>query len=408
MTWLAKLQRRGVLRVAVSYALIAWLLLQIADVTFAPLHVPEWVMRALIGVAVAGLPIALALAWFFELTPAGIQPDTAPDAAPRPGVRGVRRYADVVIIGVLLAVVAYLLARPPVGTAPNTASVAVLPFVNIGGDESSRYLSEGLADELRDQLARVAGLRVSARSSSLLAKEQAPEATAAAKKLGVDAVMEGSVRREGERIRVLVQLVSGVDGRMIWSQRYDRELASLLVIQDDIASGVVKTMMPQFLAGGGMMPGLPAQSISGYELYLLAQQYERDETEEAGARAEALYRQAIALEPRNALYHAHPGELLLNKEQFDLPRGIPSKEAEGVIKKALALDPKLSEAHLAWGRFLRYSMKPGGLVAYQRAAELNPNNPYALDAYAAALRIQGRRRAGCPHALRARLEPARD
>src|SRR5262245_45734143 len=182
---IAKLRERGVIRVAASYAVIAWLGLQIGDVTLQPLGAPPWVMRALVLLAVVGLPIAIALAWFFELTPSGVVRDDAPAAAPRPAVRGVRRYADVVVIGALALTVAFLLLRQSRVIETDTtrlpeASLAVLPFVNASGNAADEYLGVGLGDELRDQLARVPKLRVISRSSSEAAQtERLPAATTA-------------------------------------------------------------------------------------------------------------------------------------------------------------------------------------------------------------------------------------
>ena len=170
---LQRLRERGVLRVAASYAVIAWLLLQIADVTFEPLGVPRWVMIALITAAVLGFPVAIMLAWHFELGDRGLERDTAADAAARPVVHGLRRYADVAIIGVLLATVAALLVRqsdlgkPP---PPDRPTIAVLPFANLSGDPAQEYFSDGLAQELLDRLGRVPGLAVIGRSSSFSLK----------------------------------------------------------------------------------------------------------------------------------------------------------------------------------------------------------------------------------------------
>ena len=170
---LQRLRERGVIRVAASYAVIAWLLLQIADVTFEPLGVPRWVMITLITAAVLGFPVAIMLAWHFELGDRGLERDTAADAAARPVVHGLRRYADVAIIGVLLATVAALLvrqsdlAKPP---PPDRPTIAVLPFANLSGDPAQEYFSDGLAQELLDRLGRVPGLAVIGRSSSFSLK----------------------------------------------------------------------------------------------------------------------------------------------------------------------------------------------------------------------------------------------
>jgi TolB-like protein len=213
---LQRLRERGVLRVAASYAVIAWLLLQIADVTFEPLGVPRWLMIALITTAVLGFPVAIMLAWHFELGDRGLTCDNVADAAARPVVHGLRRYADVAIIGVLLATVAALLvrqsdlAKPP---PPDRPTIAVLPFANLSGDPEQEYFSDGLAQELLDRLGRVPGLAVIGRSSSFSLKGKGLDTLAVAERLGATTILEGAVRRDGVRLKVSATLLDGRTGR---------------------------------------------------------------------------------------------------------------------------------------------------------------------------------------------------
>ena len=177
---IARIRERGVLRVAASYAVIAWLLLQIADVTFDPLGVPKWVMTSLIVSAVLGFPVAIALAWFYEVGDQGVQRDTAGAGVVRPSVHGKRRHSDLVIIGVLLITVAVLLVRQSdIGKPkpPANPAIAVLPFENLSGNPEQAYFSDGLAVEVLDRLGHVPGLRVIASSSSFSfrTKNQDPE-----------------------------------------------------------------------------------------------------------------------------------------------------------------------------------------------------------------------------------------
>ena len=164
-----RLRERGVLRVAASYAVIAWLALQIASVVLEPLGAPKWTMTALIIAAAVGFPIAIALAWFLEIGERGVQVDTAAEGVPRPTARGLRHYADAIVIGVLLiAVVVLLVRQSELGKPkpPANPAIAVLPFENLSGDPEQEYFSDGLAEEVLDRLGKVPGLRVIARSSS--------------------------------------------------------------------------------------------------------------------------------------------------------------------------------------------------------------------------------------------------
>jgi len=210
---LARLRERGVVRVALSHAVIAWLLLQIADVVLEPLGAPAWAMTALIVAVALGFPVALLLAWFYEIGDDGVHRDTAPAGAARPTVHGMRRYADVVVIGALLVTVGVLLVRQSdLGKPdpPANPAIAVLPFENLSGDPEQEYFSDGLAEEMLNRLGRVPGLKVIARSSSFGFKGQDADVRSIAEKLGVTTVLEGSVRRDGKRLRLSARLIDGV------------------------------------------------------------------------------------------------------------------------------------------------------------------------------------------------------
>jgi TolB-like protein len=319
---ITRLRERGVLRVAASYAVIAWLVLQIADVALEPWNLPDWVRRAPLVIALIGFPIAITLAWFFELGPQGATRDVAPDGAARPVTTGWRKHADIALISVLGAIVAFFVLRDvgwlgqparPVGAVEST-SLAVMPFANVGV-ATDAYLSEGLSDELRSQFSRMHGLSVIARSSSMAFKEQSLDAVAIAGKLAVATLLEGTVGRERGRIRASVQLVDGKSGRVLWAERYDRADKDLLAVQSDIAGAVVRAVLPRFSASQQAAPSLPTTDPVAYDLYLLGQQKLLDAANagqmgddagsaNAAAEAEQLFRSAIAADPQFAQAHA--------------------------------------------------------------------------------------------------------
>jgi TolB-like protein/tetratricopeptide (TPR) repeat protein len=394
---LQRLRERGVLRVAASYALIAWLLLQIADVVLEPWDVPVWVRRAPLIVALLGFPVALAVAWFYELGDRGVSVDTAGEGVPRPGVHGLRRYADIAIISVLAAVVGFFVMRdagwlgepPPRARNVAATSLAVLPFANVGGRPEDRYLSEGLSDELRDQLSRMQSLAVSARSSSIAFEGRVHDAVTIAERLAVAALLEGTVRRDGDRIRVSVQLVNGRDGKLLWSERYDRARVDLLQVQDDIASAVVAAVLPKFAAPGGRVGRLATNDPVAYDLYLLGRQEERDAERAADDAAEdemirqarELYGAAVAANPDFAQAHARLAYcLLLQGGPYDRPERIAAVDRAVLpeIERALQLDPRNGDAWVTKGVLLRWTQRPGGAAAYRRAVELDPGNADAL------------------------------
>src|SRR4030095_11942897 len=192
-TWLHRLRERGVIRVAVSYAVIVWLLLQIADVTFEPLGVPRWVMVSLIVTAVLGLPVAVALAWFYETGDQGISLDTAAEGVPRPVVHGLRRYADIAIIGVLLVAVAVLLVRQS-EFGPSGAggmAIAVLPFENLSMVANGEVLASGIAASVLHQRASLAQLDVISRTSSFAFRGRQADARDIGRQLGARFLLEG-------------------------------------------------------------------------------------------------------------------------------------------------------------------------------------------------------------------------
>ena len=303
--FLHQLRERGVLRVAASYAVIAWLLLQIADVTFEPLGVPRWVMIALITAAVLGFPVAIALAWHFELSDRGVERDVAADSVARPVVHGLRRHTDVAIIGVLLVAVAVLLVRQSdIGKPPPPANpaIAVLPFENLSSDPEQEYFSDGLADEMLDRLGRVPGLTVVARSSSFSFRGKGLDAKTIAGRLGVTTVLEGSVRRDGQRLKLAARLIDGATGRQIWSGSFDRELSDVFAVQSELAAAVVEAVVPASRGQIAERLVVPTNDLQAHDLYLLGRAAQ--ETRVHMSDAVNYLERAIQADPNYAKAHA--------------------------------------------------------------------------------------------------------
>jgi TolB-like protein len=381
---LRRLSERGVLRVAASYAVIAWLLLQIADVTFEPLGVPRWVMITLITAAVLGFPVALALAWHYELGDHGLERDTAADAAARPIVHGLRRYADVAIIGVLLATVAALLVRqsdigkPP---PPDRPTIAVLPFANLSGDSAQEFFSDGLAQELIDRLGRVPGLAVIGRSSAFSFKGKALDTRTIAERLGATTILDGAVRRDGQRLKVSATLIDGPTGRTIWTDSFDREVTDVFAVQEELAAAVIDAIVPA--ARGDTRNSAsppPTRDIAAYDLYLLGRAAQEARTGERLRESIGYFERALHLDPDYAKAYAGLSRSLVLWQGY---RGVPpppdaQKRAEAAAYRALAIDPELSEGHAALGTVLRERDPARAEDSYKRALELNPNNIAAL------------------------------
>jgi adenylate cyclase len=392
---LYRLRERGVVRVALSYGVIAWLLLQIADVVLEPLGIPPWVMTALIIAALAGFPISLGLAWFLEIGAQGVEVDTAAVGVPRPTARGLRRYADMIVIGVLVVAVAVLAVRQSdLGKPkpPENPAIAVLPFENLSGDPEQEYFSDGLAEEMLDRLGRVPGLRVISRASSFSFKGQSVDTRTVAEKLGVTTVLEGSVRRDGRRLRLNARLVDGASGQQAWSGSYDRELTDIFDVQAELAGAIVEAIIPAARGAVMQSPSPPTADLDAYDLYLAARTQVAIRTASSIRKAIELLERAVQLDPDFARVQALLASALLFERGYDghgdlavgrdPPQGdVLLRRAEAAVHRALALDPDLSEAHQAYATLLRDTGRPGAEQEYKRALELNPNNAAAWHDY---------------------------
>jgi TolB-like protein len=381
---LGQFRERGVLRVAASYAVIAWLLLQIADVILGPLGLPESVMTALIIAAVTGFPIAIALAWYFEIGPHGVAVDTAPAGAPRPVTRGLRHYADAIVIGALLITVVTLalresdLAKPK---PPENPAIAVLPFENQSGDPDQDYFSDGLSAEILDRLGRVPGLAVIARSSSFSFKKSGLDALAVAKRLGATTVLGGTVRRRGDRLRISAELVDAATGRQLWSGAFDRDIADVLRVQEELAAAVIDAVVPAARGRVATPAALPTRDLTAYDYYLLGRASQESRFGTGLRDAVADLEKAVEADPNFAKAHAALSRALVLwlGYPYELPPSDAIERAERAAHRALSLDPGSSEAHDALGKVFGWQgNKAAAEREYQQALQINPNNAIAL------------------------------
>lgn len=375
----AELHKRKVVQAAAIYGAVAWGVTEVVVTIVEQLFLPQWVATLAVIFFVVGFPVAMFLSWTFDITADGIQ---------RTSISSRRGTASIALsMALLIAGTAglFLLIKPamddraPTGQSIATAprSVAVLPFDYSGPNPSDSYLGSGLSDELRDQLGRVEGLRIAARSSSIAALEEVADAKAMAVKLGVTHLLEGNMRRQGNILRVSVQLIDGVSGLAVWNQTFDRGRTELLNMQQDIAQAVANEMLPD------LNPEIPVpitQNATANEKMLLARHYEQQVREvenvdpELLGRAIQLYREAIELDPESALAHARLADVLMYYGEIDA--------AEAHAYRALELNPKLAEAQSTYGTLLFARGHPNMGEPLARAVELNPNLPDALTRYA--------------------------
>jgi TolB-like protein/tetratricopeptide (TPR) repeat protein len=374
-SFFVELRKRKVFQTAAVYIAVAWGATEILVTVAERLFMPAWIPTLAVIVFVVSFPVAMFLAWTFDITSEGIRRTTIES---RRGKASVALAVALLIVGTAGL---FLLIQPAlqsqqagdktVAAVPN--SLAVLPFVNASQDPADAWLSEGLSDELRDQLGRVAGIRVAARSSSVAARSQDLDALAISERLRVAHLVEGSLRRAGDKLRISVQLIEGESGLVLWSRNFERGPRELVNVQNSIVMMLVQQVIPD----AGPVTAEPATlDYTANELMLLARhklQQVRDSQEvnvEMLQESVSLYRQATEADPDSALAHSRLADALLYLGDIEA--------AEAPIFRALTLDPNLSEVQNTLGSFYWAKGMPEVGAAFERAVELNPNNADAL------------------------------
>jgi TolB-like protein/Tfp pilus assembly protein PilF len=410
MSFIAELKRRNVIRTAAAYLAFAWLGIEVSQ-TLLPLFGlgPNAVRLVVILFALGFVPVLVA-SWMFEFTLAGVRPDRevdheAPDRKARS--RRLDRWVVVFLAFVLCYFIFDKFVLAPVRESATVEearqegaaealvqaqsqafdqSVAVLPFTNASGDPANDYLSEGIADELRDHIALQPELRVVARRSSARFRDSTEEFADIGRQLGVSRILEGRLDRKGDRLLVSVELVDAVSGFRLWSRSYDRPGQDLMLVQQALANDVLGQLMPR-LAGQAQQPPPSLQQVAAHDLLLLGRQYEQQVLEEQRVdsamleKVIGLYEQAAEIDPLSAEAQARLGRMLLYAGEV--------QRAEPAILKAVELDPDRGETFAALGLYFWLTRQEGIGAAYRRALELNPNDADTLSYYASWSWMQG-------------------
>ena len=396
--FLAELKQRDVYRAAVLYGMAAWLLVQIATQVFPFFDIPNWVVRFIVVALVLGFPIAMLLAWLYELTPEGLVREEDVEPAVR---KSMGRRLDFVIIAILLLVIAMLVYgrlpfRSPTGEAIPEKSVAVLPFANFSTDKENAFFADGIQDDILTSLARIHNLRVISRTSVMQYRDAAAHSLREiGKALGVANVLEGSVRREGGRVVVNVQLIDALHDRHLWANRYDRTLADSLGLQGELAGEIAEALRVRLSPEEkARVETKPTQNADAYVFYLRANQIERnpDTLLEDYKTAEQLYMQAIAVDPNFALAHARLASTYAEIFHFDEPTEGWRTKARAEAQIALRLQPNLAEAHFALGQCIYWMDQDydRALEQFDIASRLSPSNRDIGRLIAAIKRRQGK------------------
>jgi serine/threonine-protein kinase len=405
-SFFSELKRRNVYKVAITYAVVAWLLIQIATQVFPFFEVPNWAVRLVVLLLVIGFPIALVLAWAFELTPQGIKRTESADAA-RERSRG-GAWIAVVVIAATLSLGLFFLGRymvgravprqnasaPPTGatTEMSQKSIAVLPLLNESGDPKDDYFSDGLSEELIAALAQIRDLKVIGRSSSFRFKDRKEEPKAIGEKLGVVTLLEGTVRKQGDRVRIVAELINAADGIELWTRTFDRELKDIFAVQQEIAKAVAESLRVTLLGSEEKSAQMATNSVEAHNAYLQAHFYLQRRNVEGYRKAITYFDRAIELDPNYALAYADRSEAWTVTGDLTGERPTAYPKARSDAEKAVAIAPALSEAHaaLGWVRAFAEWKFAEGLSELQRAKELSPANHTANDLLARVIVYRGR------------------
>ena len=398
------------MRVGLAYAVGAWVMLQIVDFGLDAISAPNWIVQVFILAAAVGFPIVLVVAWVFELTPEGLRRESEIDrtqsVSPPTGHR-----IDRVII-VFLAVAVLLLfgerffvgphdttpletgAADAVEVAAGKNTIAVLPFVNMSSDKEQEYFSDGITEEILNRLAGIRELQVAARTSVFSFKGQNQDIRKIAQQLGVETVLEGSVRRAGDDIRITAQLIRASDGFHLWSEAYDRKLENVFAIQDDIANRIAEALQVSMGISGQSRVKPRSVNPEVYDLYLRARALHRQRGVVL-VEAVTLFERALAIDPEFA-----PAWAGLSHSYIVLPNYISKEEHQELgdvlaksvdaAERALELDPALPTAIHAMANTLFFRLEWAEAERYYRQAlELDPDSADIMEDYVSLLTFSG-------------------
>jgi len=338
----AELKRRRVYHVTAAYAVVAFIVLQIGEITFQPLGLPNWIMVGLIALIIVGFPVVVVLAWIFDITPTGIQRDRSP---------GFRTIAE-----------------------DDKPSIAVLPFVDMSPEHDQGYFCEGVAEEILNALTKIRALSVAARSSSFQFSAGGGDARKIGQALGVKALLEGSVRKSRNRIRVTAQLISVSDGYHLWSRSFDEELKDVFAIQDEIATGIAEELLETLTPKQqSVIKTASSRDVGAYEYYLRGRQFFKRFQKKDIEYARQMFRQAIDIDSQFALAWAGYADCHSFLVMYVDPNASYRDEARAASKRAVKLDTNLAEAHASLGLAMLVCEEFEAAEAeFKAALKLNP------------------------------------
>jgi adenylate cyclase len=399
----AEMKRRNVYKVAVAYAVVAWLTIQAASIFLPAFNAPQWVMQVAILILVVGFPIALAFSWAFEITPEGIKLES--EIEPSKSIaRGTGR--KIVAVTIALAVVAsglfvYRIVNPRSTIAPRQSeaaavapnkSIAVLPFDNLSRDPDNAYFVEGIQDEILTRLAKIADLKVIARSSTQRFQNKG-DLPQIAQQLGVAHLLEGSVQKVNDQVRINVQLIKAANEAHLWAEVYDRKLTDIFAVESEIAKTIADTLQAKLTGSERrVIAARPTENLEAHELYLKGRHFWNRRTEADLKKALEYFQQAIEKDRSYALAYAGLADCygVMPNYSNDAPKPFID-QAIPAARRAIELDDSLAEAHTALGNAIGADLQLAACeTEFKRAFELNPNYASARQWYGEVLQSLGR------------------
>jgi TolB-like protein/thioredoxin-like negative regulator of GroEL len=407
-----ELRRRNVYKVAAAYAVVGWLVIQVTSTVLPTFHAPEWVVQTLVVLVALGFPIALVVAWAFELTPEGLKRTEDVDAKGKQS-RG-RAWIYVAVVGAVLSIGLFLLGRYTAGnatprqdasparteaaTAIRQKSIAILPFENLSEEKANAYFAEAIQDEILTKLAAVRDLKVISRTSTAKYHSKPDNLKTVAQELGVSNILEGAVQRAGDKVRVNVQLIDARADTHRWAKSYDRELKDVLAVESEGAEQIAEPLQANLSPSEShALASVPTQDPQAYDLFLQGEYHLRAAESvplpETYARAEGFYRQAITRDPKFAEAYAALAYCSLSNHWF-VSRKAPAEltKIKSLIDRALQLAPDSPEAHFSLATFHYWGHRHynAALAELDRTLNLQPNNAKAQQTRAWIHRRQGK------------------
>jgi TolB-like protein/Tfp pilus assembly protein PilF len=404
MNFFTELKRRNVYKVAVAYAVVGWLLIQVATQTFPFFEIPNWTVRLVILLVVIGFPVALIIAWAFELTPEGVKRTESAMEPTRKTASG-RGWIYVVTAGVLLSAGLFLLGRYTARTAGTEngsgsnrtvslpeKSIAVLPFASLSEDKANSYFADGIQDEILTRLSKIAELKVISRTSTQQYQSRPGNVAEIAKQLGVAHILEGSVQKSGDSVRVNVQLIKAEGDSHLWAETYDRKLTDIFAVETEVAQRIASSLEAKLTGHEKEAINYVGTKIpAAYDAYLRGIALRNSQSREEQNRLIEYCRQAVALDPNFATAWVE----IAFAEGWRY-QAIPSEARKALVKEAaenaLRLDPDHGDGHAAMGMYIYYCLQDydRALVELGKAREQAPNQPLTIQAIGLVKRRQGK------------------